>query len=137
MKWPMRCRKDEGASGVEFALVALILVFLLFGIVQFGYLFFQWLEVTHAAREGVRWAALGNDESDVIQRAQDAAPGLNWNGNGTVDVSYPDGSTSPGNPVRVAVTYNTPLFAPLMQNLFQVGNSSTFELRSAATQRIE
>jgi Flp pilus assembly protein TadG len=138
MVWPMkhRGRRDEGAAAVEFALVAFILVLLVFGIIQFGYLFFQWLETTHAAREGVRWAALGNPVADVEAKAKAAAPGLNWTGNGTVQVVYP-GATTPGNPVTVRITYNTPLFAPLMQNLFGVGNATTFTLRSAATQRIE
>ncbi len=133
----LRHRRDDGASAVEFALVAGILVLLLVGIVQFGFLFFQWLEVTHAAREGVRWAALGNPEGEVVVKAQAAAPGLDWDDNGTVAVSYPDGSDNPGNPVRVAVTYDTPLFAPLMQDILGVGGATTFTLRSAAVQRIE
>ena len=138
MLWPMRHRgnKDEGASAVEFALVSFVLVLLLFGIIQFGYLFFQWLEVTHAAREGVRWAALGRPAPEVVLKAQEAAPGLNWVGNGTVTVA-PAAVRTPGNPVTVTVTYRTPMFAPLMQNIFRVGNATTFTLRSAAVQRIE
>lgn len=138
MLWPMkhRGRREEGASAVEFALVSFVLALLLFGIMQFGHLFFQWLEVTHAAREGVRWAALGRPVPEVVSKAQAAAPGLNWVGNGTVQVVY-SGATTPGNPVTVQVTYRTPMFAPLMQNIFRVGNATTFTLRSAAVQRIE
>ena len=136
MTQALKYRSDKGASAVEFALVAGILVVLLVGIIQFGFLFFQWLEVTHAAREGARWAALGNPDGEVIVRAQNAAPGLDWGDNGTVLVTYPEGSSDPGNPVRVAVTYDTPVFAPLMQVILGV-DGATFTLRSAAVQRIE
>lgn len=67
--------KQEGAAAVEFALVATILVALLIGIVQFGFTFWEYIQVAHAAREGVRWAALGAP-GQVVIRAQAAAPGL-------------------------------------------------------------
>jgi Flp pilus assembly protein TadG len=138
MVWPSRQRagSDEGASAVEFAIVSFVLVLLLFGIIQFGYLFFQWLETTHAAREGVRWAALGHSATEVIAKADAAAPSLDLSVPGRVVLLTPDG-TDPGDPATVRVTFPTPLFAPLMQNLFGVGNATTFTLRSAATQRIE
>jgi Flp pilus assembly protein TadG len=131
-----RGRRDEGASAVEFALVAFILVLLLFGIIQFGYLFFQWLETTHAAREGVRWAALGHSEAQVRARAQAAAPGLDWTTPGS-SITAPAAGGAPGTAVTVFVKYPTPLFAPLMQNILGVGSATTFTLESAATQRIE
>lgn len=67
---------QEGAAAVEFALVSTILVALLIGIVQFGFTFWEYIQVAHAAREGVRWAALGAP-GQVVSRAQAAAPGLN------------------------------------------------------------
>ena len=140
----VRHRGDKGAAAVEFALVASILVLMLFGIIQFGHLFFQWLEVTHAAREGARWAALGNPTGSVATpgttryKVREAAPGLNpplSDAQILVSPSNPAGSA--GQPVRVTVRYPTPLFAPLMQNLFGVGGATTFELQSSAVQRIE
>lgn len=139
-----RKRSDSGAAAVEFGLVAFVLILLLFGIIQFGHLFFQWLEITHAAREGARWAALGNPTGTVTTagstrfKVREAAPGLNpplSNAQIQVVPSNPAGSV--GQPVRVTVTYPTPLFAPLMQNIFGVGSATTFTLQSAATQRIE
>jgi Flp pilus assembly protein TadG len=67
--------RQEGAAAVEFALVSTILVALLIGIVQFGFTFWEYIQVAHAAREGVRWAALGAP-AQVVPRAQAAAPGL-------------------------------------------------------------
>lgn len=131
-----RHRRDEGAAAVEFGIVAFVLVLLLFGIIQFGFLFFQWLETTHAAREGVRWAALGHTNAEIVAKADAAAPSLDLSVPGRVVVLTPDGR-DPGDPATVQVTYPTPLFAPLMQNIFGVGSATTFTLRSAATQRIE
>lgn len=68
--------RQEGAAAVEFALVSTVLVLLLIGIIQFGFTFWEYIQVAHAAREGVRWAALGAP-AQVVPRAQAAAPGLN------------------------------------------------------------
>ena len=55
---------DRGASLVEFALVMPLLVLLLFGIIEFGYLFAQHLDVRHGAREGARMASVAYDPQD-------------------------------------------------------------------------
>jgi Flp pilus assembly protein TadG len=144
-----RHRPDEGASAVEFALVSLILVTVLFGIIQFGYLFWQWLEMTHAAREGARWAALRNDTgsvdtvNSVKYKVKEAAPGLSPRlSDGDISVTIPgttdvdtDGHT--GKPVTVTVSYGIQLFVPL--SLFDLDDerAGTLMLESSATQRIE
>lgn len=60
---------------MEFALIVTIFVTLLVGVIQFGFTFFEYIQVAHAAREGVRWAALG-ETAQVNSRAATAAPGL-------------------------------------------------------------
>ncbi|MGH8913392.1 MAG: TadE/TadG family type IV pilus assembly protein [Acidimicrobiia bacterium] len=57
-----RSRSDRGASLVEFALVAPLLLLLLIGVVEFGWLFAQNLDVRHGAREGARLAAVNFPE---------------------------------------------------------------------------
>lgn len=52
-------QRDDGAAAVEFALVSVLLLTLLFGIVQYGYFFFQSTAAESAAREGAREAAVG------------------------------------------------------------------------------
>jgi Flp pilus assembly protein TadG len=58
MRTPDRA-PDEGAAAVEFALVSLLLLTILFGILQYGFFFFQAAGVGHGAREGARLASLG------------------------------------------------------------------------------
>jgi len=53
-------RGDErGSPAVEFALIAPVLILLVFGIVQFGFAFFTYNEMLNGAREGARRLAVG------------------------------------------------------------------------------
>lgn len=53
-----RRRSERGASLIEFALIAPFLLMLLFGVIEFAWLFSQNLDVRHGAREGARLAAV-------------------------------------------------------------------------------
>lgn len=143
----VRQRGSEGAAAVEFALVSTLLVLFLVGIMQFGYTFFQYLEVVHSAREGARWAALGteagsvSDPSSVRGRVAAAAPGLDPGlGDSAISVSVAGGGgeavipADSGKPVTVAVTYDSPIFLPFIGDI--VGGGA-FHLTSSATLRVE
>lgn len=58
----LRGRGDDGAALVEFAFVAPILFLVIFGIIEFGWAFFQNLDVRHGAREGARLVAVNYQE---------------------------------------------------------------------------
>ena len=51
-------RRDAGASAVEMAIVLPVLVLLAFGIIDFGRMLNAQIQLSQAAREGVRLAAL-------------------------------------------------------------------------------
>lgn len=70
---------DEGASAVEFAIVLPLLAMLLFGIMQYGYTFFEYIQVAQSAREAVRWGALGSSDAEIRAKALAAAPALTSN----------------------------------------------------------
>ncbi len=53
-----RGRGDEGAALVEFAIIVPIFFLLVFGIIEFGWAFFQQLDVRHGAREASRLVAV-------------------------------------------------------------------------------
>ena len=66
----------------EFAIVLPILVVLLFGIVQFGILFNNYVTLTDAARAGARAAAVSRQAADPVgaprrQRCTSSASDLN------------------------------------------------------------
>jgi hypothetical protein len=49
---------ERGAALIEFAIIMPILFLLIFAVIEFGWTFFQNLDVRHAAREGGRLAAV-------------------------------------------------------------------------------
>jgi Flp pilus assembly protein TadG len=60
---------ERGAELIEFALVLPMLLFVLLGIAEFGFMFQRYEVLTNAAREGARIAVLpGYQEADVKSR---------------------------------------------------------------------
>ncbi|SDP37601.1 TadE-like protein [Arthrobacter sp. ok909] len=57
----MRERSERGAVAVEFALLAPVLILLLFGITEFGRAYNVQISLSNAAREGARVMAISND----------------------------------------------------------------------------
>lgn len=65
-RWVRRNRR--GATLVEFALLIPVLMLVLLGIMEFGWLTFNQLTVANAAREGARMAAVGKTTSTIQAR---------------------------------------------------------------------
>ena len=61
-------RRDAGASAVEMAIVLPLLVALVFGIIDFGRMLNAEIELSQAAREGVRLAALTEGNAAYARR---------------------------------------------------------------------
>ena len=99
---------EEGQALVEFALVLPLLVLLLVGIMQFGMLFYTYIDLTSATRDGARKAAVARasgtgaaDTRAAIERSLTVVdkskitvsitPGEPWSAGADVDVkvSYP------------------------------------------------
>jgi len=103
-------RGDAGAELVEFALVLPLLLLVIVGIFDFGFLFRDYGVITNAAREGARIGVLsGYTTTDVENRARGyvTAAGL-VAGSAGVTVTPQTlnvGGTSTVNVVRVEVTY--------------------------------
>lgn len=80
---------DKGASLVEFALIAPFLILLLLGIIEFGYLFGEFNDVRHGAREGARIAAVNAGDNTFLHTETCNKMDLTTN----VTVKFTDGST--------------------------------------------
>jgi Flp pilus assembly protein TadG len=101
----IRWSEERGQSMTEFAIVLPILVVLLFGIVQFGILFNNYVTLTDAARAGARAAAVSRQSADPTGTAtaavRSSASDLNQASLG-VSVSS---AWTPTAPVTVTATY--------------------------------
>lgn len=129
-------RSERGQAMVELALVLPVLGVLLFGIVQFGLTFNNYLTLTDAVRAGARQAAVSRYVSDPVAATTNkvlaAADGLSRPPL-TVTVTAPDGSPAtwaPGTDVKVTATY------PYSINVLGMVVASG-SLSSSTTERVE
>jgi Flp pilus assembly protein TadG len=139
-------RSERGAELLEFAFVVPVLMLVLAGILDMGFLFKNYEVVTNAAREGARMASLpGWVESDVKARVHDYlnAGGLNGAAAGTTVeqiVLVTDVATGRSiNGVKVAVTYphSFMILGPISQLIQGAAITKDINLRAVATMRTE
>ena len=109
-----RARSEDGVALVEFALVLPVLALLLFGMLDFGKAFNYWIDETHLANEGARWAVVNRNPSSsgTLQeyiRDQATTPELRNGGTSSVAgalqvcIEFPSGTSNIGDPVKVTV----------------------------------
>lgn len=117
---------------VEFTLVLPVLLVVLFGIIQFGITFSNYVALTDAVRAGARTAAVSRSSSDPVgdtdARVLDASGDLDAS-KVTPTVATPSGWTH-GADVTVTATY--PYSISLLGIVVASGN-----LSSSTTERIE
>ncbi|HEX9890336.1 MAG TPA: TadE/TadG family type IV pilus assembly protein [Nitriliruptorales bacterium] len=79
-----RCRRvvrdDEGAAVLEFALVAVAFLALLYGIVTFGLIFAVEQTLTHAAAEGARAAVSARPGDELAESTAATQHAIGWLG---------------------------------------------------------
>lgn len=130
---------------MEFALVAPLLLVILFGMLDFGRVFNYWIDATHLANEGARWAVVNKNPAssgtlqDYIREQADTDELRNGGSTALPDplqvcISFPNGSTV-GNPVKVTATatYN---WLPFLSSQALGGLTST-TVSSSSTMRLE
>ncbi len=97
-------RKQHGAAAVEFALVAGLLITLVFGLVDFGWMINRDTMLNNATREGAREGSLNPTQADITTVVKSALPMLNpADVTVTVTCRKADGSACP-NPDTDAVS---------------------------------
>ena len=132
---------------VEFALVLPLLLVLLLGVLDFGRAFNYWIDQTHLANEGARWAVVNkNPGAGTLQeyiRQQGTTPELRNGGTSSVPgplqvcISFPNGTAQVGDPVLVTAssTFNWLPFLGQRSGIAQttLTASSTMRLEAVPT----
>lgn len=120
-------RSERGQSMTEFALVLPLIVLLLFGVIQFGITFNNYISLTDAVRAGARKGAVARHQPDpvgaTIAQVRAAATELK-----PADLAINvESSWSPGEEVRVSASY--PYSISLLGLVVKSGrmNSTTVE----------
>lgn len=133
-------RSRSGQSLVEFAMIAPLFFILLFGIIDFGRLFFTQMTLQHALREAGRFAVTGRTLDDpanpgqqltrldsIIQIARQAAAGSDVT---SIEISSLQGGANnaggSGDTITVALTTNLQLITPLIGRYFGPDGLYTF-----------
>lgn len=115
MTGPTGTADDRGVAAVEFALVAPLLLVLIFGIIVYGIYFCVWIAISEAASAGARASVAGLTDAERISLATTAVtndinaygPMLNI---GNAAITAHDAAGSGGGAFQVSVTYNMTSF---------------------------
>ena len=101
--------REKGASLVEFAILAPFLILLLFGIIEFAWVFATNLDVKHGAREGARITAVNTPDTGNAGLAAEICSRMELVGSNTAtSITWAsDGTPAVGE--GVTVTVSTPL----------------------------
>ena len=112
---------DRGAAAVEFALVAVLLLMLVFGIAEFGRMWFLQSSLAAAARDAARTMAVKNDtdEAEAAARAVFTADG----GPTTIVINRATGDCDSGLDAAVTLTYDAAFMTGFFDPIF--GDSVT------------
>jgi hypothetical protein len=137
-------QRERGAELIEFALVLPLLLLLVLGIVDFGFLFQRLEVVTNAAREGARIAVLPgyltpDVKARVNQYMQEGGVPINPPTNPLIDVNdvtITAGSASITSKQVIVRYSHSYMFLSGLSNLFG-GNFNSVPLTGQSTMRVE
>jgi Flp pilus assembly protein TadG len=147
-RFAIMCRRrasiqsERGAELVEFAIVLPLLLLIVMGIVDFGFMFQRYVVLTNAAMEGARVAVLpGYGDADVRDRVSAYAADGGIAGTVTpsvlnVTVPAPGGATWPAKEVTVTHDYGFNYLGPIAQ-IFGGGGGRTVTLTARSTMRMQ
>ena len=125
-------REEKGQTLVEMAIVLPLLILILMGIIQFGFIFNGHISMTSAAREGVRLGAVGASNSEVSSRVNEALAGTPLLKNTEVTID-PNNSREFGEPLTVEVSGEMDIIVPLLDSVI----GDVHHLSSQAVMRVE
>ncbi len=134
-------RGERGTALVEFALVIPVLLLVLFGTLDFAKAFNYWIDETHLAAEGARWAVVNSNpgSGSLQQYIQQQADSSQLRGLAHVCITFPTNPASGtsgqvGDPVDVTVTsdYN---WMPFVASGASLAPSTA--ITGSATMRLE
>ncbi|PEQ95935.1 pilus assembly protein TadE [Bacillus sp. AFS006103] len=121
-------KSEKGQSLVETALMVPILLFFLFGIVDFGRLLYTILTLDHAGREAARLASVHSSNAVIEARANYYITGLKL-----INISPPaEANRKTGTEVEIQLKYDFNFITPLADSIV-----SPMELSNTTVMRVE
>lgn len=127
-----RMGRETGQALVELSIALPVLLLLLLGVMEFGFMFSSYLGLLHGAREGVRVAALGADDQAVRQRVEGAVVQLDP-ARLTIQVQPGHNQRKSGSTVTVTLNYRYEPLLPGIDGLLD----GMVNLRASYRMRVE
>ena len=110
-------KSERGAAMVEFAIIAMLFFALIFGIIEFGWIFNGYITLEAAAKEGARLAIIGKTDQEIINAIKNHA------GTFQIDNVEINKGIRLGSEANITVTATLPLligFFPFIGNTFEM-----------------
>ena len=130
-------KREDGQSALEFALILPILLIVVCGIIDFGWLLFNQLAVSNTARESARFAVVNASTTTgtalITAKANAVAPDT-IKQNMTVTVTFSDTNTPVRGYVTVKITTRIKVLTPVL-GIFSTNQQRT--LSSKVTMKCE
>lgn len=125
-------RQRKGQSLVETAIVLPLVLLLLMAIIDFGFLFNNYIVISNASREAARKGSLGATDTEIIQLIQGNTQSLDP-GRLSIEIYPPQSQRFHGSEIRVTLQYENKLITPFIGSL--LGDDIT--LRGQMIMRVE
>ncbi|HRT82339.1 MAG TPA: TadE/TadG family type IV pilus assembly protein [Oscillospiraceae bacterium] len=128
--------KEKGQSLIEFALILPILLILVGGIIDFGWLFYNQSSLNNAAREGARYAIVQTAKTERIQLITNKINSVTPQSLKpvTIEISYSNMQTPLLGDVTIKLSSQVRILTPVM-GVFVSGQKRT--LSAQATMKVE
>ncbi|TCS83337.1 TadE/TadG family type IV pilus assembly protein [Tepidibacillus fermentans] len=127
-----RIKGEEGQSLVEFTLVIPILLLLLLGIIEFGHIFYAYLLIENASRDGARYGSVWATDTEIRQIIDEKTYSLEPT-NLVVTISPAYEYRQRGEKVEVKIDYKVPLWGPIWGELLP----NPFPITAKTVMRVE
>lgn len=125
-------RSADGTEAVEFAIIAMLLFTLMFGIFEGGRVFFDWLVITNEAREGARWGAVRSGDPAIPDMKSAVEGQVSARINSLLKGSPTVNATVSSEAVTVQINYTVQIITPVISAIWP-----TFPLYAKSTMRSE
>jgi len=125
-------RQLKGQSLVETAIVLPLVLLLLMAIIDFGFLFNNYIVISNASREAARKGSLGGTDAEIIQLVQNYTSTLD-SSRVSIDIYPAQSQRFHGSEIKVTVRYNNPMITPVIGSL--LGNE--IPLQGQVIMRVE
>lgn len=130
--YKMYLKNKRGQAMVEFALILPLLLLLILGMIDFGRVINAYLVANHASREGVRQAAVGKSDSEIVSIVNLTTASLD-SSSISITITPQASSRTRGTEAEVKVSCQVDIITPFMGSFI----ADPFNIETSTSMRVE